>query len=162
METTNTKYTFSSNDPVWVFLAEYSLKTFLEKPDAGDEGGAGMPSQALRELVMPGDCIHHVEKTLRSFAREALVHFQQERMELDGRIRIFCLKKMIEDACSEKSLRFNHLKQVIGQERYVHFSGLEKNGGWGYFFIIRGVNYQEGGSVSSQNRIDLYIYKEGE
>ncbi|RPI82166.1 MAG: hypothetical protein EHM41_19020 [Chloroflexi bacterium] len=134
----------------------------MEKPDAGDEGGAGMPSQAVRELVMPGDCIHHVEKTLRSFAREALEHFQQERMELDGRIRIFCQKKMIEDACSEKSSRFKNIKQIIGQERYIRYSGLKMDGGWGYFLIIRGENYQEDGSVSPQNRIDLYIYKEGE
>jgi len=162
MQTSNTNQTISSNDPVWVFLAEYSLSTFLEEPGADDEGGAGMPSQTVRELDMPGDCIHHVEKTLRSFARKVLVHFQQERMELNGRIRIFYQKKMIEDACSEKSSGLQNIKQIIGQERYVRCSGFEKNGGWGYFFIIRGQNFQEGGSVSSQNRIDLYLYKEGE
>jgi len=76
MQTSNTNQTIRSKDPVWVFLAEYSLSTFLEEPDAGDELAAGMPSQTVRELGMPVEWIHHAEKTLRSFSREALAYYQ--------------------------------------------------------------------------------------
>jgi hypothetical protein len=162
MQTSNTNQTISSNDPVWYFLAEYSLSKFLDEPDACDEGGAGMLSQTIQDPGMPAECIHYMEETLRSFAREALARFQQGRMELPRRIRIFCQKKMVDDTCSEKSSSLHNIEPAIGQERNVRYSRLKMTGGWGYFFIIRGENFQDGSSVNSSKRIDLYIYKEGE
>jgi hypothetical protein len=162
MQTLNTNQTTRSNDPGWVFLSEYSLRTFLEGPDAGDELATGMQSKMARELAIPVECIHHVEKTLRSFTREAVAQSQLERTDLYGRIRIFCQKKMIEDACSAKTTRLHHIEQAIGEERAVRYSDLIVNGGWGYFLVERTSDSSASPSGGPSHFIDLYLYVEGE
>jgi hypothetical protein len=162
MQTLHTNQSTRSNDPGWVFLAEYSLGTFLEKPDAGGELATGLLSQIARELAIPVECIHYVEKTLRSFAQEAVAQFQQGRTDLTGHIRIFCQKKMIEDACSTKTSRLHKIEQAIRAERTVRYSGRIMNGGWGYFLVERTSDSSASPSGGPSHFIDLYLYVEGE
>jgi hypothetical protein len=123
-----------SNDPVWQFLAEYSLSEFLSDHDKESELSAGLLFQTMRESSIPIERIENIEVTFRRFAREALMHFKQGRMELPGRIRIFCNKKMIDE---------------------------EMKGGWGFFVIERSRDSSTS-DWSDPHLIDLYLYKEGE
>ncbi len=121
-----------SDDPLWYYLAEFSLSEFLSDHDRRDELAAGLLFQAVRELSMPPECVENIEMTLAEFAREALEHFKQGGLEISGRICVFCQKKVI------------------------------TNGGWGYFLIERGSSSSPGSTRLSRNSVDLYLYEEGE
>jgi hypothetical protein len=153
MQTSNAKQNFSSDDPVWVLLAELSLRDFLSDHDRREEPAAGFLFQALRELGMSPECMEGIARTLAGFARE-LVRTDQGRLEVPGRIRIFCQKKMIDDTNSAKSSRPYHTGQVKEQKQIFPEPGANMIGGWGYFIIERGTDLPP-------NSIDLYLYKEG-
>ena len=104
-------------------------------PEKCDKITAGLLSQTVQELSMPIECVENIEMTLRSLAREALAHFEQGRVELPWRIRIFCKKKMIDG---------------------------EMKGGWGYFVIERSRDSSTSDCTEPHHFIDLYLYKEGE
>ena len=162
MQTSNANQELRSKDVVWYLLGEYSPSNFLSDAEKCDKITAGQLSQAVRELSIPIERVENIEMTLRSLAREALAHFKQGRVELLGRIRIFCQKKMIDDANSTETTRFIHTKQAAENEQMIHHASTKMNGGWGYFLIERGGNVSTGSSVSSRNSVDLYLYKEGE
>ena len=134
MHTSNVSQESRSKDLVWYLLGEYSLSKFLSDAEEGDKITAGLLSQTVRELRIPIERVENIERALRSSAGEALAHTKQGRVELPGRIRIFCEKKMIDE---------------------------EMRGGWGYFIVERSGGQAD--SLSRPYSIvDLYLYKEGE
>jgi len=162
METSNAEQNFRSADPVWVLLAELSLGDFLFDHDRRDEPTAGYLFQTARELGMSPECMENIAGTVTEFAKEALGRYKEEGPEFPGHIRIFCQKKIIDDANSEKTSRPYHTEQGKKQKQIFPDSGANTVGGWGYFSIERGGNVPTGSSLSSGNSIDLYLYKEGE
>jgi hypothetical protein len=150
------------NKPSWYFLGEYSLSELMPDQDEGDKIAPGLLCQTMRELGIPPECIEYFERTLIRFARESLAHFRRERSGQPGRVRVFCQEKMIGDASSENTSNLYNFGQTLEHERGIRHSSLKMKGGWGFFFVERGENIQEGISASSVILIDLYLYKEGE
>jgi len=144
---------------MWCFLAEYSLSKFLDEPGTGDWTASGLLSQTVQELGIPVECINHIGMTLRSFAREALAHYQQERTDLPGRIRIFCQKKLVDNVYSAKTSRTYHTEHAMEHAQLIIDSGKKMNGGWGYFIIERSGG-EAGSSERSSLLVDLYLYQE--
>ncbi len=107
MDITNTIPNDRFDDPLWHFLAEFPLSEFLSDHERSGVLAAGALYRTVRELGMPPECAANIEMTLAGFAVEAQEHFKQERLEIPGRIRVFCQNKLI------------------------------TNGGWGYFLIER-------------------------
>jgi hypothetical protein len=148
--------------PFWYFLGEYSLSESMPYHENGDELAPGLLCQTMRELGMPPEFVEYIESTLIWFARKSPAHFRRERSGQPGRIRVFCQKKMIGDASSENTSNLYNFEQALEHERGTRHSGLKMKGGWGFFFVERGENIQEGVSTCSVLLIDLYLYKEGE
>jgi hypothetical protein len=135
MQTPNTKKESRSKDSTWYLLGEYSLRELLLDLEKGNKIAAGMLPEMVRELAIPMDVVDNIGITLRSFAREALVHFKQPNLESAGRMRIFCQKKMINQ---------------------------EMKGGWGYFVIERSRDASSSDSTEFQRLIDVFFYEEPE
>lgn len=134
MPTSNTTQESRPTDPIWHLLGEYSLRESLPDFENNDKGAAGILSEMVRESAIPIEGVENIEMTLRNLAREALVHFKQGSLELPGRIRIFCQKKMIEE---------------------------KMRGGWGYFVIERSRDYSTEAWAEYHHFIDIYFYEEG-
>ena len=162
MPTSNAKPNLSSDDPVWVLLAELSLRDFLSDYDRSERSAAGLLFQTARELGMSPECMENIARTLAGFAKEALVRAKQARPEFLGRIRIFCQKKMIGGVNSAKTLRPYYAEQSKKQKQILPDFGKNTIGGWGYFIIERGEDLPPDSSAIPHNSIDLYLYKEGE
>ena len=149
MQASNANQNFSSGDPEWVLLAELSLGDFLPDHDRREGPVAGFLFQITRELGMSPEYVENIARTLAGFAIEALARTKQERLEVPGRIRIFCQKKIMGDANAEKPSRLS--EQDKQQKQILPDSRASRIGGWGYFSIER-----------AGNSVDLYLYKEGE
>jgi hypothetical protein len=161
MQTSNADQESRSKDSEWVLLGECSLSKFLLDPENGDQITAGPLSQIVRELGIPVKGVENIETTLRSFAREALAHFKPGKVELPGRIRIFCQKKMIDDANSVKISRLDNVEQAMEHAQIIHPSGTKMNEGWGYYVIERGRDFASIPCKESCRVVELYVYKEG-
>lgn len=161
MQTSNAKQNFSSDDPVWLLLAEFSLGDFLSDHVQSDNPTAGLLFQTARELGMSPECMENIARTLAEFVKEASVRTKQGRLEFHGRIRIFCQKKMIADATSAKTSRVYHPEHGKEPTKLLPDSGANTIGGWGYFMIERGEDLSPS-SALSHHSVDLYLYKEGE
>jgi hypothetical protein len=161
MQTSNAKQNFRSNDPVWVLLAESSLSDFSSEHNWRDGSTAGCLFQTLRELSMSPECMEGIAGTLAGCAKDALARTKQGRGEFLGRIRIFCQKKMIDDAKSAKPSRPYLTQQGKEQKQILPDSQANTIGGWGYFIIERGEDLPLDSSAIPPNSVDLYLYKEG-
>ena len=161
MQTSNAKQNFRSDDPVWGLLAEFTLRDFLSDHDRRDGPTAGCLFQMARELSMSPECMENIALTVTEFAKEALVRYKQKGLEFPGRIRIFCQKKIIDDANSAKTSRSCRAEQDNKQKQIFPDSGANTISGWGYFMIERGEDLPPYSSVIPHNYIDLYLYKEG-
>ena len=162
MQTSNATKNSRSNDPVWYLLAELSLKDFFSNHDQRDKPAAGSLFQILQELGISTECMENIARTLAGFAIEAFARGKQGRQEFPGRIRIFCQKKIIDDANSVKASRLYHTKQGKKHAQSFPDSGADMIGGWGYFMIDRGEDLPSSSSSIPHNYVDLYLYKEGE
>lgn len=162
METSIANQNFSSDDPVWVLLAELSLRDFLSDHDRRDEPTAGSLFQTVRELGVSPECMENMARMLAGVAKEASVRPKQGKLELPGRIRIFCQKKILDEAKPTKTSRSYHPGQPKQQKQIFPDSMVRKIGGWGYFMIERGDDLPPDSSAGQHNSIDLYLYKEGE
>ncbi len=151
-----------SEDPIWCFLAEFSLGEFMSDHDRRDDLTAKLLFQTVRELGISPDCVENIEMTLTGFAKEALVHFKPGAVEVPERIRVFCQKKMIASANLAKTSVPYYAEPGMKHAPAITYPGSKINGGWGYFLIERGGNLSAGSCVRSWNSIDLYLYKEGE
>lgn len=157
MQTSNTNQESRSNDLEWYLLGEYSLSKFLSSHEKRGELTAALLSQTMRDLGIPQEYLENIDRALTGYAKEALEHFKQGGLELPGRIRVFCQKKMVAAANSEKISRLYNSEQA----QNIHPPSTIMNGGWGYFIIERSAD-----NASPSERfhpyIDLYLYKEGE
>jgi hypothetical protein len=162
MQTSNTKQDFSCDDPVWILLAEREFSDFLSDHDRKDWLMAGLMFQTIQEFRMPPECIENITRSLARFAQEALAHQKQERLEFPARVRIFCQKKMIEDANAVSTSVPDHIEQAKKQKQNFPDCEANKIGGWGYFMIERSEDLLPYSAEVSHNSIDLYLYTEGE
>ncbi len=162
MQRSNPDHRVRPNNPIWHFLAEYSLSEFTSDPNGGERLPPGLLFQTLRELDIPPEYVEKIEMMLTGFASEALLHFKQGGFELPGRIRIFCQEKLINKANSAKTSSSYNTEQGLERAQFVHHPGTKMTGGWGYFLIETGGNVSTGSSANSWNSVDLYLYKEGE
>jgi hypothetical protein len=162
MQTSNTKQNFSCDDPVWILLAELSFSDCLSNHEWEDGLMARLMFQTIQEFGMPPECTENVTRRLAGFAQGALAHQQQERLEFPARVRIFCQKKMIEDANYASASRPDRRQQGKKQKQIFPYCAAGKIGGWGYFVIERGEDLPPSSTGISHNSIDLYLYKEGE
>jgi hypothetical protein len=162
MQTSNANQNFQPDDPVWVPLAEFSLRDLLSDQDWRDGRTAGLLFQMMQELGMSPESIEKIVRTSAGFAKEASARGEQGMLEVPGRIRIFCQKKMIVNADAAKLSKPYHAKQGKEQKRIFPDSGANTIGGWGYFMIERGNDLLSDSSAIPHNSIELYLYKEGE
>jgi len=162
MQTSNAKQNFRSDDPVWVLLAEFSLGDFLSDHDRRDKSTAGYLFQTVRELGMPLACVENIAMLVTEFAKDSPVHHKHEGLEFPPRIRIFCQKKIIEDANAARATsRPYHTEQAMEHSPLILDFGTKMNGGWGCFLIKRGGNVSDDASLRSDHFVDLYLYREG-
>jgi hypothetical protein len=161
MQTSNAKQNFRSNDPAWVLLAKSLISDFSPEHDWRDGSTSGDLFQMLRELGMSAECMENIAGTLAGSAKEALARTKQGRQEFAGRVRIFCQRKILDDANSTKNSTPVHTEADKEQKQIFADSGANAIGGWGYFIIERGEDLPPDSSAISHNSIDLYLYKEG-
>jgi hypothetical protein len=161
MQTSGAKQNFRSDDPAWVLLVELSLRDFLSDHDWRNGRTAGFLFQTVQELGMSPEYIENIAGTLADFAKEAFVRTKQGRLESPEWIRIFCQKRIIDDANSAKNSRTYPIEQDKKQKQIFPDSRAKTIGGWGYFIIERGEDLRSDPSAISKSYIDLYLYKEG-
>jgi hypothetical protein len=162
MQTSNAKQNFGPDDLVWVLLADLSLRDFLSEHDRRDEPTAGHLFQMVRELGIPLECVGNIAMLVTEFARESPVHYKHEGLEFPGRIRIFCQKKIIDDANAARATsRPYPAEQAREHSPMILDFGSKMNGGWGCFLVERSEDFPEDRPASSSKLIDLYLYKEG-
>lgn len=158
MQTSKAKQDFRSGDPVWVLLAELSLGDFLSDHDPTDESMAGYLMKMVRELGMPLECMENIAMLVTEFAKESPVHDKQAGLEFPARIRIFCQKKIMDDADATRTTsRPDQTEQAMEHLPMILDLGTKMDGGWGCFLIKRGDN----ASDDSHDLVDLYLYREG-
>ncbi len=152
----NANQKIRSDGPAWYFLGELLISEILAF-HRRDELTDGLWVQTVCELSMPLECVDNIKKTLTGFASDAWVKFEQEKLDVPGRVRLFCQKKIIDNANSTEITPY-HAEHPIDLIKGVHPSVAKIKGGWGYFVI------EKGGDVltDSSNSVDLYLYKEGE
>jgi hypothetical protein len=160
MQTADAKRNSSSDDPAWVLLAELLLRDFSPDQDWRDKPAAGGSLfQTLRELGMSPESVENTAGMLAEFVNEALACTKQAKLEYAGRIRIFCQKKILDDANPAETSRLRESRKK--QKQTFPDSRGNTIGGWGYFMIERGEDLPPDSSAIPHSRIDLYLYKEG-
>ena len=158
MQTSNGKQNFRSDDPVWVLLAELLFSDFLSDHDRRGEPTVGYLFQMVRELGMPLECVENIAMLITEFAKDSPVHYKHEGLEFPPRIRIFCQKKIIDDANAARATsRPYHTEQAMEHSPMILDFGAKMNGGWGCFLLKRGSNVSD----DSDHFVDLYLYREG-
>ena len=122
---------------------------------------AGYLFPMVRELGMPLECVENIAVLVSEFAREPSVHYKQEGLEFPARMRIFCQKKILDDAkAARANSRTHHTDQAMEHSPMIPDLGTKISGGWGCFLIKRGSNVSDV-SLSADNFVDLYLYREG-
>ena len=161
MPTSNALQQPRANDLEWYLLGEYSPGLFLSGHDNGGDLTAALLSQTMGEWGIPLEILEIIGPTLAGFAKETLVHFNQGGLELPGRIRVFCNRKMLDEANLVKTTSPVHAEQSMERAPIKHHSCTIMKWGWGYFIIERP---GDGASSSEKTHpfVDLYLYKEGE
>jgi hypothetical protein len=115
-----------------------------------------------QELGMPLACVENIAMLVTEFAKESPVDYKQEGSEFPPRIRIFCQKKIIDDANAARATsRPDPTEQAMEHSPMILDFGTKMNGGWGCFLIERGGNVSDDASLRSHYVVDLYLYKEG-
>jgi hypothetical protein len=162
MQTSGAKENFKSDDPAWVLLAELSSGDLLSDHDRRDRPTAGFLFQVVQELGIPLECVENIAMLLTEFAKESPVRYKQDGLEFPGRIRIFCQKKIIDDAnVGRTTLQAYRNEQAREHSPMILDFGTKMNGGWGCFLIKRGGDVSDDASPSPHLLVDLYLYREG-
>jgi hypothetical protein len=128
--------------------------------DEKDRLTAGDLFRTLQELGLSPECVQNIAKALTGLVKELFAPDKQARLELAGRIRIFCQKKIIDDAALTKSM--SPPEQDKQAKPIFLDAKMNQIGGWGYFIIERGEDLPPYSSAICQSSIYLYLYKEGE
>jgi hypothetical protein len=164
MRISNANQYSTPDNLVWYFLAEFSLSKFLSDSYRGDELTVGLLFQTMRELGMPLECVKNIAMLVNEFAKESPAHYKQEVVEFPAWIRIFCQKKIIDEAnAARATAQPYHAEQATKHSPMIPDTGMKMKGGWGCFLIERGGGGSStGASGGLWNSVDLYLYKEGE
>jgi hypothetical protein len=162
MQISNDKQDFRSDNPVWVLLAELLFSDFLSDHDRRDEPTVGLLFQTVQKLGMPLECMENIAMLVTEFTKESPVYYKQEGPEFPPRIRIFCQKKILDDANAARATsQPDHTEQAMEHSPMILDFGTKMNGGWGCFLIERGCNVSDDASLRSHHLVDLYLYREG-
>jgi len=161
MQTSNGDPNIRSNRPEWNLLAEYVLSEIKSNNDDEDELTEGWLVQPFGELGLPPESAQSIQMALTGSVKETLAHLKQGGLEGPGRLRVFCQKKLSDDANSVKASRPVYSEQTMEHAPIKYHSSTVMNGGWGYFVIERS---GDGAGPLGRARpvVDLYLYKEGE
>lgn len=158
MQTSNNKRNFNCDDTAWILLAELPFMDFLLDQDQRDEPVVNFLIQMLQELGMSAEDMENIARTLAGSVRESLVRTKQKELEFPVRIRVFCQKKMIDDAKSVNSSQPGEQ----GKKQMLPDCRVGRIGGWGCFMIERGEDFRSDFYRIRESYIDLYLYKEGD
>jgi len=161
MQTLNGDKHIHANKPVWYLFAEFPLSETSSVDSKTEEFTAGFLAQSFRKLGIQPEQIERIEMTLAAFVKEELMHYTLARSELPGRIRVFCQKKVSDDANSAKTSRPDNTEHTSEQAPILYHSGTTMGGGWGYFILGRS-GHSTGYSERSHPIVEIYLYKEGE
>lgn len=161
MRITNGDQNTRSNNLGWYLLAEYPLNVMMPDYRIVYERIAGLLFQIFKELGVPPELIRKIVFTLMGFTPKTRMSVKQRRLERLGRTRIFCQKKVIDNADPKNQSRPDQAESMMKPGLIQDPSDTILNGGWGYFIVER-----SRGSADSSERpcplFDLYLYKEGE
>lgn len=146
-----------STDPEWHLLFVFSIQDLLTDIERKSETATLSLFRFLNYLGVSPDLVENIPKTIAGFAKKAEMHDEQETRNTPEQIRIFCQKKLLNEA-----IPTDFPMENLGiKDQAQNFSNIKADrlGGWGYFIIER----SEKDPSSSPNRnifIDLFIYKE--
>ncbi len=138
----NVNFNSTADVAAWYLLAEFSLKEFLSDRSRSDGSMAGFLSLPHQELDTLPEWVASVEAMLARFAKEAWGHFEQ-----DGRVRVFCQRKIIDDGCLKRA------QAILDPDKKM-------NGGWGYYAIEKGRDSTDAACKESCPIIEIYVYRE--
>lgn len=162
METSNANQNFGPDNPVWVLIAERSLRDFLSDHDREEGTTVEFLFQTLREWGIPLECVENIARLVSEFAKESPVHSQQEGLEFPACVRIFCQKEIIDEVnATRPTSRAYPAEPALEHSPMILDSGTKMNGGWGCFLIQRGGNISDDASLRSHHLVDVYLYREG-
>ncbi len=162
METLNANQNSGSDHPVWVLLAQLSLRDFLSHHDRKDVTPAEFLFQTVRESGMPPECGENIAMLVTEFAKESSVHSEQEGLEFPACVRIFCQKEIIDEVHAARPIsRVYPAEHALEHSAMIPDFGTKMNGGWGCFLIQRGCNVSDDASLRSHQLVDVYLYREG-
>ncbi len=161
MQTLNGGHNMKSNHSAWHLLAEYVLSEFKSNNDEADELTEGWLVQPFGELGLPPESAQSIQMALTGSVKEALAHVKHGGLARPGRLRVFCQKKLSDDANLVKASRPEHAEQMMEHAPIKYHSSTVMNGGWGYFVIERSCD-RAGSPGTARPVVDLYLYREGE
>lgn len=127
-------------DPTCYLIAKFSLSDVLVSEGLAEESIAGSFFQTVRELGLPTECFNRIIGTITETATGTQGHSNHCDPDLPVQIRLFYQRKT-----------------NVG----IPDDGSQKDGGWGYYVIERGINMPISSCREFDRVIELYIYKEG-
>ncbi len=150
-----------SNDHEWYFLAKFPLNELLVDMDMRDKPESGLLFQAIRNLSIQPELIDIIETKLAGFAAQAPAKMIQRRFESPTVVRIFYRgnMEMAENVNTSASTCAGGLETA--SQRVIHQPDPGTKSGWGYFLVERDGLVQPAIVGRGLNRIDLFLYKEG-
>ena len=111
---------------------------------------------------MPLECVENIAILVAEFTKESPVLDKQEGLKFPAQIRIFCQKKIIDDANAARTTpRPYHTEQAMEHSPMMLDFGTKISGGWGCFLLKRGGHVSDDASLHSDHFVDLYLYREG-
>ena len=162
METSDANQRNKANDPEWQFLAEFPLNELLSDREKGFDRTVELMLQTMRESGMLLDCHGYINLTLKEFIKKAQAHIEQGSFGWSGRMRLFCQKKLFEDANSAKNSRLSIAEPASEYRQGDDLLGAKMDGGWGYYVIERGRDPARAPGEEACRVTELYFYKEGQ
>ncbi len=152
----NVNLRHSADDAAWYLLVEFSTREFLSDRSRSDGLRAGFLTLPHQELDTVPEWVANLEAMLARFAREVW-----EDLGPVGRVRLFCQRKIIDDACFERpasqldsaGLRMERAHSILDPRKKI-------NGGWGCYAIEKGRDSTDTASKEACHIIEVYIYRE--
>ena len=141
MQANNNHPKNNKDNPAWYFIAEFLLEEVNFDEFLGTELTAGSFYQAMLNRGIPPQYIKQIKGTIAKTIRGLSGSFNHNMPDLPIRICVFS---------NEKTM-----------DRLPHSDG-QMNGGWGYYMIERGGDFQNPACQEHLRVMELYLYKEGE
>ncbi len=140
----------------WYLLAEFSLQEFSSdrgRTDGLMAGFLSLPHQGLDTLP---EWLATLEAMLARFAQEVRGQFEQ-----GGLVRVFCQKKIIDDAYFERAAsRLDPAEQKMELAHAILDPGKKTDGGWGCYAIEKGRESTGAACTEAGHILEIYVYRE--